>query len=237
MDDATWQDARELYHLLARGGVALAPTETGYGLLAMTSQAVARIYELKGRPSDKPCVTVGSMSVLGDVAAGIAPPTMAWLARAVTRWPMAVIARLRVESELLANTDPYVVLQCTRADTIAVFFGVGELIAAAAELARADGRLIVGSSANLSGTGNNYRLADVPPSIRGAVDRVFEHGPSRFPSTIRLASTILDLRTGEFQRRGVCFDEIEVAWRRHGRSGTGSLPMISGDRGSGAPRA
>lgn len=205
-------DARRMYRTLLHGGLALARTQTGYGLVAMRPEAVRRIYELKGRPAEKPCVTVGSMPVLDDVAMDIDPATRGWLAHAAARWPMAVVARLDPSSRLLASFDPYLFGQCTKSGTIATFYGVGDLIARAAELARAEGQLIVGSSANLAGTGNNYSLDEVPECMRAAADVVFDYGRAPYSSDDKLASTILDLTTDRFLRRGMCFAEVEASW-------------------------
>jgi tRNA A37 threonylcarbamoyladenosine synthetase subunit TsaC/SUA5/YrdC len=205
-------DARRMYTLLADGGLALARTNTGYGLVAMRSDAVRRIYALKGRSAQKPCVTVGTMAILDDVARGIDPETRGWLSRAVAKWPMAVIARTNQRSTLLSSFEPFVASQCTKADTIATFFGVGELIARTATLAFEHGQLIVGSSANLAGTGNNYSLDAVPDVIRDAVDLEFDYGVAPFTSDAKLASTILDLTRGTFQRQGVAFAEVEASW-------------------------
>ncbi len=95
---------------------------------------------------------------------------------------MAVIARTNKRSSLLASWEPFVASQCTKADTIATFFGVGDLIAGCATIAYGKGELIVGSSANLAGTGNNYTLDSVPDEIRNAVDIELDYGrgaPSR----------------------------------------------------------
>lgn len=209
------RDAETLYHLLASGGLALAPTYTGYGLVAMKSDAVRRIYRLKGRPGEKPCVTVGSLPILDEVTRDVPPHVRAWIAEVVPRWPIAVVARSNPASALLASFEPLVTAQCTKADTIATFFGVGELISDAAEIARAHGQLIVGSSANLAGTGNNYRLEDVPQAMRDAADAVFDRGTTRFVSDAKLASTILDVPRATFLRKGVCFEEIERSWAAH----------------------
>lgn len=205
-------DARRIYDLLADGGLALARTNTGYGLVAMKSQAVRRIYELKGRPAQKPCVTVGTMPILDDVATGIDSDVRAWLSNAVNRWPVAVITKTNRFSRLVRNFEPFVASQCTKLDTIATFFGVGELIATAAGMAYAHGQLIVGSSANLAGSGNNYTLDAVPDSIRNAVDLEIDYGPAPFQSDKKLASTILDLTTETFQRQGVGFMEVRDSW-------------------------
>jgi tRNA A37 threonylcarbamoyladenosine synthetase subunit TsaC/SUA5/YrdC len=205
-------DARRMYSLLADGGLALARTNTGYGLVAMRSDAVRRIYALKGRSAAKPCVTVGTMTILDDVAKGIDHDVRTWLARAVTQWPMAVIARTNRQSSLLAGWEPFVAAQCTKEDTIATFFGVGELIARTAGLAYENAQLIVGSSANLAGTGNNYTLDSVPDEIRSAVDMEFDYGVAPFTTDRKLASTILDLTKGTFQREGCAFAQVQASW-------------------------
>jgi tRNA A37 threonylcarbamoyladenosine synthetase subunit TsaC/SUA5/YrdC len=207
------RDAVSVLQVIQRGGVALVQTQTGYGLVAMRSEGVKRIYELKGRPSEKPCVTVGTMEILDQVTTGIDPATRAWLAVATAAWPLAVIASLRRESHLLASFEPFVAAQCTKVDTIATFFGVGALISKVASLAQSQGQLVVGSSANLAGTGNNYRLEDVPRSMRSGVDLELDYGPARFTSGDKLASTILDLTKETFQRKGVHFDEIAQSWK------------------------
>jgi len=206
-------DARRMYALLADGGLALARTNTGYGLVAMRSEAVRRIYALKGRAAEKPCVTVGTMAILDDVATGIDPDVRGWLSRAVAQWPMAVIARMNRRSALLSSWEPFVASQCTKADTIATFFGVGDLIARTATIAYGHGELIVGSSANLAGTGNNYTLDSVPDEIRSAVDMELDYGIAPFTSDRKLASTILDVTREVFQREGCAFAEVEASWR------------------------
>lgn len=207
-------DIREVYARLLRGELVLAPTETGYGLVAMGPEAVERIYRLKGRPREKPCVTVATLPVLDDVATGVSPAIRAWIASASSSWPLAVVVRANPASALLESTAPEVRAQCTKDGTVALFFGVGPLLARVAEVAFADGRLVVGSSANLAGTGNNGSLPDVPRSMRDGVDFEVDHGPARFANERRLASSLLDLPSARFLREGVCFPEIAASWER-----------------------
>lgn len=211
-DSQLQRDARALYGLLAGGGLALTPTGTGYGLVAMRSAAVRRIYQLKGRPQSKPCVAVGSLAVLDDVTTGIDAATRTWIAAATARWPLAVVARLNPRSPLVSRTEPHVVAQCTKDDSIAALFGAEPLLTTAAALALRDGHLLVGSSAKASGTGHNYLLEEVPLPMRQGVDQVFNATTPAPPTAVRLASTMLDLHTGVFLRRGVAYEEIERAW-------------------------
>nr|MBP9624923.1 Sua5/YciO/YrdC/YwlC family protein [Veillonella sp.] len=56
--DATPETIETLGKLLRDGGLVAIPTETVYGLGAngLDSEAMSRIYEAKGRPSDNPLI-------------------------------------------------------------------------------------------------------------------------------------------------------------------------------------
>ena len=206
-------DTHRVYAALRRGGLALVPIEAGYGLIAIEEPAVRRIYELKGRPATKPCVTVASPAITASVAAPIAPPIVHWIAAIAKVSPLAIVTAVAADSALRGSQSAFVRDQTTSHDTIALFYAAGRLVESVAELARRDGRLVVGSSANLSGTGNNYRFADVPAVMVDGVDLALDRGPTHSSgASERLASTILDLTTGTFLRRGIDFDRISASW-------------------------
>jgi tRNA A37 threonylcarbamoyladenosine synthetase subunit TsaC/SUA5/YrdC len=206
-------DAERAYQILRSGGIVLLPTDVGYGLVACSDDAIARIYELKGRPQAKPCVTVANAAILDDVAVLADARLGVWIHRIARRTPIAVINRVRPDSELLANMSPFALGQATTNDTIATFLNAGELVSRIADLALADRRIVVGSSANLAFTGNNYRLADVPAAIRDLVDLVIDGGDARYENPERLATTILDLTTYEFRRIGIEAAQIQASWQ------------------------
>jgi len=56
----TAADAQAFERCVADGGVALFPADTVYGLACdpESSAAVQRLYELKGRPTDKPAAVM-----------------------------------------------------------------------------------------------------------------------------------------------------------------------------------
>jgi tRNA A37 threonylcarbamoyladenosine synthetase subunit TsaC/SUA5/YrdC len=207
--------AERVWTVLRGGGLALVPTRAGFGLVAACSEAVRRIYELKGRPASKPCVTVADAAVFADVSEPLPKDVEEWVGGVLRRSPLALVTRRSARSRLLGQLDPYTLGQCTQDDTVATFHGVGPLVQRVAALAYAEGRIVVGSSANLSGTGNNYALADVPPSMLAGADLVVADptlGRSAAPDAPRLATTLLDLTRGEFLRRGIDFPEIERSW-------------------------
>lgn len=205
-------DVQTVYATLRDGGLALVPTEAGYGLIAIEEPAVRRIYELKGRPSTKPCVTVTTAAITERVAAPIAPAILDWIEAITYASPLAIVTKLAEESQLHHARSPFVREQTTSGDTIALFYSPGALLERLAELARVDGMLVVGSSANLSGAGNNHTFADVPVSMVRGADLALDRGPTRFQSEQKLASTILDLTTGHFLRQGINFSHIAQSW-------------------------
>lgn len=201
------------YGVLRDGGVVLLPTDVGFGLVGCSDEAVARIYALKGRPRSKACVTVATMEILDDVVDVVGGELRAWLAEISERTPIAVVGRYRSDSRLLRSFSPFVREQATSGPTIAAFLNAGELVTAIGKLAQRDGRLVVGSSANVAFTGNNYALEDVPASIRDHVDLVIEGDRAQWHNDERLATTILDLQTGRFIREGINVAMIAEAWR------------------------
>jgi len=52
----------------------------------------------------------------------------------------------------------------------------------------------------------------VPHVIRNAVDMEFDYGIAPFTTDRKLASTILDLTKGTFQREGCAFAEVQASW-------------------------
>ena len=81
--------------VLMNGGLVAFPTETVYGLGADASNemAVARIYSVKGRPSDHPLIVhVASMDSLGEWAADVPAYAIA-LARDYWPGPMTMIMK------------------------------------------------------------------------------------------------------------------------------------------------
>jgi tRNA A37 threonylcarbamoyladenosine synthetase subunit TsaC/SUA5/YrdC len=206
------KDAERAWAVLREGGLVLLPTDVGYGLVACGADAVARIYELKGRPRGKPCVTVANMAILDDVAQLADDRVRVWIDQTSRRLPLAVVSRVRRDSLLLANLPPFVRAQATTGRTIATFLGAGELVSEIADIAMLEDRLVVGSSANTAFTGNNYSLDEVPDSIRDHVDLVIDGGRARWHNAGRLATTMLDLDSHEFLRKGIAFDAIESSW-------------------------
>ncbi len=178
--------ARRLEDCLAGGGVALFPSDTVYGLACDPLQpaAVERLYELKGRPAERPAAVMfftlaGALRALPELA-----PIERSAAEALLPGPVTLLLPNRAHRFPLACApDPGTIgLRVPRLD---------DSLAALAQV----GSALLQSSANPSGRPAVRRLADVSRELFEGADLVLDGG--QLPGT---ASTVLDLRS--FQQRG-----------------------------------
>jgi L-threonylcarbamoyladenylate synthase len=182
----TVEDVRRLEDCLADGGVALFPADTVYGLACdpESEAAVARLYELKGRPPARPSAVLFGSVVLALAALGDVAPVERAAMAALLPGPVTLLLPNRTRRYLLAcGPDP---------DTIGI--RVPRFTAGTAALGTLT-RPVMQSSANLSGGPDVCRLEDVDAGLRAGVDVELDGG--ELPGT---ASTVIDLR--EFAEDG-----------------------------------
>jgi L-threonylcarbamoyladenylate synthase len=176
------QDAvRQASDVLRRGGLVIFPTETVYGLAAdaLSEEAVRRVWEVKGRPSDKPLPvqvadTEGLRLLWREVPEDLLPVLRAFVPGPLTLvyWRSALV--------------PDVVT--AGADTVGVRIPNHPVALA---LLRAFGRPIVAPSANFSGEEPPSRIEDISPQLLEKVDLVLDAGDTGGG----VPSTVLDVTT------------------------------------------
>jgi L-threonylcarbamoyladenylate synthase len=165
-------DARALGACVAAGGVAVFPADTVYGLACdpLDAAAVARLYELKGRPPEKPAAV---MFFDLESVPSVGPRTDALLARLLPGGVTLLVPNPSRRFPLACGPDPST---------------LGVRVPFLAPV----GRPVLQSSANLTGGPDARRLSDVPDSIRTGADLVIDGG--ELPGT---PSTVVDLREYE----------------------------------------
>lgn len=164
---------------LRRGELVVMPTETVYGLAADATnpEAIARIFALKGRPSDNPLIVhVGTTVTLTEVARDI--PDAAWTL--VNRFWPGPLTLVLPRSEAI---PPPV---SAGLDTVAVRMPNHPV--ALALLSESE-RPLAAPSANRFMALSPTRAEDVSPEIRAGLHAVLDGGPC----TIGLESTVLSL--------------------------------------------
>jgi L-threonylcarbamoyladenylate synthase len=176
-------DALGLEKCVAAGGVAVFPADTVYGLCCdpEDERAVRRLYELKGRPAERPAAIMffalaSLLRVLPEIQAreraalqALLPgPATLLLPNRTNRFPLAC-GPLEGGAETLGLRVPAWSPPLAALGTVSA--------------------PVLQSSANLSGEPDARCLGDVPPSIRAGADLVIDGG--ELPG---IASTVLDLR-------------------------------------------
>lgn len=174
----TAADADAFAACVEGGGVAVFPADTVYGLACdpQDADAVARLYELKGRPADKPAAVMWfdrkrALEALADL-----PTRTRAAVEALTPGPVTL---------LLPNPARRFPLAAGPAGAGAAL-GVRIPDVPALGGARV---VVLQSSANHAGGPDAKRLDEVPEDIRTRADLVLDAGP--LPGT---PSTVVDLQ-------------------------------------------
>ena len=190
---------------IAQGKVVLFPTETFYGLGcdAMNPDAVGAVFSIKKRALSMPLpVVIGARDKLASVVAHVAPLAED-LMNAFWPGPLSIVmpANPEVPDLLTAN-----------AGRIAVRFSPHP---AALQLCQATGKVLVASSANLSGEPSVVRPEDIDPDLLRNSAGVYAIGPEPAGG---LPSTVVDVLEGRdksyvriLRQGAVSFQALEAA--------------------------
>lgn len=168
--------------ILQEGGLVAFPTETVYGLGAdgLNSEAAAKIYSAKGRPSDNPLILhIADMDMISKLAKNISEDAMKVM-NAFWPGPLTVI---------LNKTDIVPYGTTGGLDTVAIRMPSHPV---ARELIRIADVAVAAPSANTSGRPSPTTAQHVIQDLDGKIDMVVDGGKVG----IGIESTIVDM-TGE----------------------------------------
>jgi tRNA threonylcarbamoyl adenosine modification protein (Sua5/YciO/YrdC/YwlC family) len=171
--------------ILRRGGLVAFPTETVYGLgaNALDGQAVGKVFQVKGRPADKPLIVLAhNLQQLRRLVDEIPP----WARTLMSRfWPDGLT--------LILPASPAVPRQLLAGGTaIAVRISGHSVVRALLEAAQVP---LTAPSANRSGNPAPADAEAVQRELGGRVDLIIDGGPS----PVTAPSTILDVRAEPVQ--------------------------------------
>ena len=178
----TKEDIQQAAEIIASGGLVAFPTETVYGLgaNALDAEAVGKVYEAKGRPSDNPMIVhIADKEELNNLTYEITPD-MGKLMDAFWPGPLTIVVPAK----------PLVPKVTTGGlDTVAVRMPVNEI---AAQLIRESHVPIAAPSANLSGKPSPTKYTHVVDDLNGRIDAIIA-GDECY---VGIESTVVDM-TGD----------------------------------------
>lgn len=178
----TENDIAEAAGIIQQGGLVAFPTETVYGLGAdaLNAEAVAKVYEAKGRPSDNPMIVhIARASDIGQLTPMLSEDIVNLIDNF---WPGPLTMVLKKKAGVPDRTTGGL-------DTVAVRMPDSE---AALELIREADCPIAAPSANISGRPSPTRAGDVIADMNGRIDAVIQGDDCR----VGIESTVLDM-TGD----------------------------------------
>lgn len=129
---------------------------------------------------------------------------------------LGAVAPYRADHPLLSKLNDQLLKASTGHGTIGMLLNAGQLFD---EVCRPCHEVVLpafGSSANLSGTGLRFRMADIWPERRDVADIIVDYG-LRKRHVHQRPATILKFRIGEVEcvRIGSCYELIANSLKRH----------------------
>ena len=173
------EDIEIAAHIIRKGGLVAFPTETVYGLgaNALDADAVGKVYEAKGRPSDNPMIVhISRASDIGQLTRMLSPDIVALIENF---WPGPLTMVVKKKPNVPDRTTGGL-------DTVAVRMPDSK---AALDLINMAGCPIAAPSANLSGSPSPTRAKDVIADLDGRVDAIIQGEDCR----VGIESTVVDM--------------------------------------------
>ena len=175
----TTENIREAADIIKKGGLVAFPTETVYGLgaNALDSEATAKIYAAKGRPSDNPMIVhIARASDIGQLTPRLSP-TIVTLIDVFWPGPLTLIVK---KKDIVPDVTT------GGLDTVEIRIPDNQI---ALDLIEAAGCPIAAPSANLSGKPSPTKAQHVIDDLDGRIDAILEGEDCR----IGIESTVLDV--------------------------------------------
>lgn len=201
---------RQAATLLRGGNVVALPTETVYGLAAnaLDAKAVARIFEIKGRPARNPIIVHVASIEMARTCVTAWPPLAEKLARSFWPGPLTVVLpRSKVIPDIVTATGP----------TVGIRWPSHPLIQA---VIRECGFPLAAPSANLSNQLSPTNAGHVQKSLGDKISLIVDGGQCQ----VGIESTVLDLTAAppRLLRPGMIHEQALLAV-------TGQLTLGFGD--------
>ena len=174
----------EIANALKKGKIAVFPTDTVYGIgtNAYDKDACERIYEVKGRPKNKPLsVLISDISMLKEMVKNISEVEQKLID---TFWPGPLTIKFKKREGILPSivsaSDEYVRIRLIKEGLIY-------------KLIKTSGVPIVAPSANLSGSSTGTKIKNIINELGGKVDYILDCGDIESDTV----STIVQVEDGQ----------------------------------------
>lgn len=174
----------EVANALKKGKIVVFPTDTVYGIgtNAYDKDACERIYEVKGRPKNKPLsVLISDISMLKEMVEDISPIEQKMID---IFWPGPLTIKFKKKAGVLPNVvsagDEYIRIRLINESLVH-------------KIIKNSGVPIVAPSANLSGSLTGTKIENIVKELGGKVDYILDCGDIESDTV----STIVQVEDGQ----------------------------------------
>ncbi|KAI1359762.1 DHBP synthase RibB-like alpha/beta domain-containing protein [Xylaria arbuscula] len=203
------RDAQEAFEVLKAGGVIIIPTDFGYGLMSASNEAIERSFKAKNRVEGHTLGAIGTFNTFKKLCT--LPDEKFEMIRVLNQdmdQAFNVVAPLQTAPEdhpLLKHLDPENLKRVTKDKTIGINIGESPFMRELGRLNDEAGQLMVGSSANLTGTGQKLRVQDLEEQVYESADLLVDYGLQRYHRYQR-SGTIIDVESMRILRIGAGYE-------------------------------
>ena len=207
------KDAHEIFTTLKNGGVSINPILSGYAIMGASDDAIKRIYEAKKRPFNKPSGIVSNFRTHNEIH--VVDHHHKEIIKDFSEnyeYPLAVLAPYDNSHLLFQSLTPFMRSIGTKNSNVNFLINSGPLRNNIANLSLDNTFPMIASSANISGSGVKYKVADIESGLLKIADLVIDYGDVPYQkfddSGFPLSSTIIDFESLKVVRKGVFFKEL-----------------------------
>lgn len=207
-------DAQRVFQVLQSGGVVILPTEVGYGLMATSAEAIDRAFAAKRRRPGHAQGLYGTHELHRELH--VLDNRRFEMTRVLVEdldMSFMAVAPCRNDHHLLRALSPQTLSKVTKDGTIAIFISCSSLLKEICRLNAISGQLMVGSSANVSGGGQKFRVEDIEDEVKEAADLIVDYGLQRYHVYGR-PSLIMDFNQMKILRMGSCYELFRERMRK-----------------------
>ncbi len=201
-------DAAQAFQILKDGGLIVAPTDVGYALLTSTPTGIQRIFAAKGRHQTH------NIGILGTYAQHraihVLPDARFAFTRVMTEemgMMVGIVAPFDADNlhPHLAALDAATLDQVTKGNTVCVVIPEGPFCRELVRLCEEESMLVFGTSANATGQGQRFRVADVGDEVLAHADLVVDYGLQKW-HTYGSGAVNFDAENMRVLRKGVAYE-------------------------------
>jgi tRNA A37 threonylcarbamoyladenosine synthetase subunit TsaC/SUA5/YrdC len=204
------RDACRAYDVLLDGGYVLNGSDVGYGMSTGRYEALARLLAAKDRsPTKRTGLVTDYDTHLELFRFDKRARQMIDLIAVEFKLPIGIVGPVDMDHPAIRKLTPIEKEVSLYRGTMSSPLNFGGILAELARLNRENDYplSLSGSSANMGGEGNVFRVEDVPAEIRGMADLTLDYGLSRY-SVYGRATTAIDFDKMVVHRIGPLYEVI-----------------------------